>query len=123
MKQITVVFGIVLIAVNLLLGYFLPSYVWHTAVVTSVALGIELMLMLLVSCTPMKDAFRVSLNVLFPLLALIQFVALLYVPQEGYDSVCYVVAAVIFLVQVLLLLAVNVVSKLKVGSKNSHHKE
>lgn len=99
------------IAANLLLGYILSAYMWHTAMVTSIALGIEIAMLFLVSLVNMKDAFRVSLNVLFPLLALILFITLLYVPQEGYDSICYVLALGIVLLQVLLLLAVNCVSK------------
>jgi hypothetical protein len=111
MKQITAIFGILLIAVNLLFGYLLTSYAWHTAVVTSVALGIEIILMIVVSCIRLKDAFRASFNVLFPLLAIIQFIVLLFVPQDGGDSACYIIAAVIALVQILLLLAANAVSK------------
>lgn len=102
----------ILIAVNLLFGHLLSSYIWHTAIVTSVFLGIEFVLLLLVSLIKMKDAFRISLNVLFPILALIQFITLLYIPNDGYDSICFVVAVVIALLQVLLILAANIVSKL-----------
>ena len=112
MKQTIIIFGLLIIAVNLLFGYIISSYLWRAAVVTSVALGIEVIMLILVSCVSMKDAFRVSLNVLFPIFALIQFVTLLYVPEEGFDSVCYIVAIGIILLQVLLLLAVNSVSKI-----------
>lgn len=110
MKQIIVIFGILLIAVNLLFGYLLTTYLWKAAIVTSGALVVETALMLLVSIVKLKDAFRASLYVLFPLLAVAQFVTLLFVPNEGYDSVCYVIAAGIFLLQVLLILAANTVS-------------
>lgn len=112
MKQITMIFGLLIIAVNLLFGYIVSSYLWHTAMVTSIALGIEVLMLILVSCVSMRDAFRVSLNVLFPIFALIQFITLLYVPEEGFDSICYIVAIGIILLQVLLLLAVNSVSKI-----------
>lgn len=112
MKQITIIFGLLIIAANLLFGYIISSYQWHAAMVTSVALGVEVGMLILVSCVSMKDAFRVSLNVLFPIFALILFITLLYVPEEGFDSVCYIVAIGIVLVQVLLLLAVNSVSKI-----------
>ena len=49
MKQIIVIFGILLIAVNLLFGYLLTAYLWKAAIVTSVALVVETALMLLVS--------------------------------------------------------------------------
>lgn len=113
MKHITIILGLLIIAANLLFGHIMNSYPWHTAVVTSVALVIEIIMLLLVSCVPMKDAFRASLNILFPAIALIQFITLLYVPDEGFDSACYVVAIVLFLLQVLLLLATNHVSKIK----------
>ncbi len=112
MKTIIATFGLLLIAVNLLFGYLLTVYLWHTALVTSVALLIEVVFMMIVSTVSMKDAFRLSLNVLFPFLALIQFITLLYVPQDGFDSICYVIAVGIMLLQVLLILAVNKVSKL-----------
>lgn len=110
MKQIIVIFGLLLIAANLLFGYLLSAYVQNAVIATSVALGLEVLLMLIVSCVNLKDAFRSSLYVLFPFLALIQFITLLFVPEKGTDSACYVIAVGIFLLQVLLILAANTVS-------------
>ena len=42
MKQIIVIFGILLIAVNLLFGYLLTAYLWKAAIVTSVALVVRI---------------------------------------------------------------------------------
>lgn len=112
MKQVVLIFGVLAIAANLSLGYILTIYLWRAAVASSIALGIGLMLLILVSCTKMKDAFRISLNVLIPFFTLIEFGALLFVPAEGFDNVGYIVAIVLVLVQLLLLLAANSVSKI-----------
>lgn len=110
MKKILLIFGILIIAANLTFGYILSSYLWHTATVTSIALSIQVIMLLLVSIVNMKDAFRASLNILFPLFAIIQFIALQFVPEDGYDSMYYVAAIGILLLQILLLLVVNHIS-------------
>lgn len=113
MKQIIVILGILLIAANIISGYLLSAYVQNAVIATSVALCLEAVLMLIVSSVNLKDAFRSSLYVLFPFLALIQFVILLFVPEKGMDSVYYVIAVGIFLLQILLILAANTVSNKK----------
>ena len=79
---------------------------------SSLALGLGIIMLFLVSEIKMKKAFRASLNVLYPFLTLIQFISLLFVPAEGFDSVYYVIAFIVFLLQILLLLAVNRISKI-----------
>lgn len=112
MKRVITAFGLLAIAANLLFGYILEDYLWRAAIMSSVAICIGVVLLLVVSYAKMKDAFRVSLNVLFLLFTAIQFVALIFVPAEGFDSPCYVVAIVLVLLEILLLLAANSVSKL-----------
>ncbi|WP_407402519.1 hypothetical protein [Sodaliphilus sp.] len=112
MKQVVLILGILAIAANLLFGYIITAYLWRAALMSSLALGAGVAMLMLVSSVNMKDAFRISLNVLFPLLTLIQFITLLFVPQEGFNSLCYVIAIIIFLLQCVLLVAANSVSKI-----------
>lgn len=112
MKPIIIILGGLTTAVNLLSAYILSAFNWHAAYASSVGIVVQMVLLLLVSVIKMKDAFRYSLNFLFILLTAVQYVALLHVPETGFDSIYFVIAAGVVLMQLLLLLIVYRISKI-----------
>ena len=71
----------------------------------------NMVLMYLVSVLTLKDAYRISLNVLFPLFFLVEFVCGLFSPEQWKDNWFIIFMAVAILIKGMILISTNYISK------------
>lgn len=68
MKQIIIVIGIILLVANLLFGLILSSYEVFNLFVSSLVIVATTALLFCLNVVTLKDGFKISLHVLFPIL-------------------------------------------------------
>ena len=111
MKNIILSIAGLALAINILCGLIISSYSAFNCGVTSGIIILNALLLLLVSEIMLKDGFRISLNVLFPLLALAEFIAGLFSPEKFQDNSVLVLILVALLLEGIILIITNHISK------------
>ena len=77
------------LVINILCGLIISSYSIFNCGITSGIIILNALLLLLVSEITLKDGFRISLNVLFPLMALVEFIAGLFSPEKPFGRIAF----------------------------------
>lgn len=111
MKSPTLIICVILLALNIIFGFILSSYGWINVSLTSLAIIVNCLLMLLVSAMHIKDGFRVSFNCLLPLFTLIEIWCGIAAPNRFEDNGQLVAIIILIFIQVLLLVGANAISK------------
>ena len=99
--------GILLILVNVLAGIIFTEYERFTIDMTSICLFINTALLWFISWGRMKDAFKLSLFILFPIFAIAEFVLMVLSPQTFKDNTYLMVTAILVAIQVIILIIVS----------------
>jgi len=111
MKNLTFVIGAILLVLNLLFGLILSAYAPFNMWANCVVIIVNVILIWLVGTITLKDGFRVSLNSLFPLFGFIEFLCIAFSRPQLEDNGAVVFVLLLILLQVILLLGANYVSK------------
>ena len=111
MKTIVFYIGLLCMVINTICGLVLSSYSLFNCLLTSGIIVINMVLMYLVSVLTLKDAYRISANVLFPLLFLVEFVCGLFSPEQWKDNWFIIFMAVAILIEGIILIITNYLSK------------
>lgn len=111
MKSIILSIAGLTLAINLLCGLIISSYSAFNCGVTSGIIILNALLLLLVSEITLRDGFRISLNILFPLMALVEFIAGLFSPEKFQDNGVLVFILVSLLLEGIILIITNYISK------------
>ena len=111
MKNLTFIIGLMLILLNLLFGLILSSYANFNMVANCVVIAVNVLLIWLVGSIQLKDGFRISLNVLFPLFAIVEFLSIAFSRPQMEDNGAVIFVLLAIMLQVILLLGTNHVSK------------
>lgn len=107
MKQIIIYTGIILISVNVLAGIIFNCYERFNIYTTSLCLFVNTALLWLIAWSRMKDAFKISLTILFPVFAIIEFVLMVLSPQTFKDNTYLMVTAILIAIQIIILIIVS----------------
>lgn len=99
--------GILLILVNVLAGIIFTEYERFNIYMTSICLFINTALLWFISWGRMKDAFKLSLFILFPIFAIAEFVLMVLSPPTLKDNIYFMATAVLVAFQVIILLIVS----------------
>ena len=81
MKQLTICISLILIVVNVLAGLILKDFHKENVIASSCVLLVNAALLLGVAQLKIKDAFKVSFFVLFPLFCLIEYILAVLSPN------------------------------------------
>jgi len=111
MKNINLIVGGLCIFVNVICGLVLTSYSTFNCIVTSSVLALNVGLIHLITTMTLKDAYRISMYVLFPIMTLIEFVVGLFAPQQFEDNGFIIFLAVALLLEGIILVVTNGISK------------
>jgi len=111
MKNLTFIIGLMLILLNLLFGLILSSYATFNMVANCVVIAVNVLLIWLVGSIQLKDGFRISLSVLFPLFAIVEFMSIAFSRPQLEDNGAVIFVLLAIMLQVILLLGTNYVSK------------
>ncbi len=111
MKSIVLYIGLLCLVINAICGLVLSSYSSFNCLLTSDTIIINMVLMYLVAVLALKDAYRISVNVLFPLLFMAEFVCGLFSPEQWKDNWFIIFMAVAVLIEGIILIVTNHISK------------
>lgn len=111
MKKGLLIFGIILLISNILIGLIVSSYETFNVCLTSVVIIATTLLLGWLSSSNLKDAFKISLTVLFSFLGLVEFVLGLVAPSQFEDNWYLVVIIVLIIIESLFVISSSLASK------------
>lgn len=111
MKSIVLYVSLLCLVINAICGLVLSSYSLFNCLLTSGIIIFNMVLMYLVSILTLKDAYRISINVLFPLLFMAEFVCGLFSPEQWKDNWCIILISLLLLIEGIILIITNHISK------------
>ena len=110
MKRIVLFTCATLLVANLLFGLLLSSYEWLNVLLSSGIIILSGIFMLLIGILPLKDGFKSSLYVTYPVLGFIELLLSLFSPNRITDNWVLIVITLIVVFQLILLFIANVIS-------------
>lgn len=111
MKKVILFSSAALLVVNILAGLILSAYEPFNIVATSVVILITMGLLYATTAIQLKDAFRVSLCMIFAFVGLILFLLMLFSPNQIQDNWTVIVALVLIIIEIIVLYLAHWVSK------------
>lgn len=103
MKKLTICISLILIVANILAGQILKDFHKENVVASSCVLLVNAFLMLVVANIQMKDAFKISFFILFPLFCLTEYILAVLSPDTLENNI-YAIGIIICFVSQLILL-------------------
>ncbi len=110
MKKIVLFTCTTLLITNFLFGLLLSSYEWFNVLLSSGIIILFGIFMLLIGIMQLKDGFRSSLYVLYPILGFIELILSLFSPNKIMDNWVIIVLTLIVVFQLILLFITKVIS-------------
>lgn len=110
MNKINFIIGGLCLIVNILCGMVLSCYSAFNCGVTSGVIVLNMGILYLVSTINLKDAFRISLNCLFPIIAAVEFIIGLFAPEQFEDNVFLIFLLLALLFEGSILVLCNTIS-------------
>lgn len=111
MNKVNLIIGGLCLIVNILCGLVLSCYSVFNCGVTSGVIVLNMGILYLVSTINLKDAFRISLNSLFPIIAVIEYFVGLFAPDQFENNGFIIFLAIALLVKGTLLVVTYFLSK------------
>lgn len=109
MKQVIVFIGIILLLLNVLIGY--SNYEKFNLLLTSGTIVWTTLALCLTYGRGIKDGFKVALTMLFMLFGIADFTLAIFAPKEFGNNPILMSLIVLFAIQVILLFVINTVSR------------
>lgn len=111
MKQSIIIIGSILVVVNLLLGLVISAYGCVNLVASTVILVLTTAVLLLVNGRmSLKYGYVVSLNILIPIIGLIQYLIAVFMPSRFSNNWGLITLLVLIAIEAILLVATNSIS-------------
>ena len=111
MKNITLITGIVLLVANLLFGSILSVYPSFNMWLNCGVIAATTVLVYTLSIITLKDAFRISLSMLFGIFGFIAFILGLFAPQQYTDNWYLIAIILIVAFEAIILTIAHIISK------------
>lgn len=96
MKNLILIIGVICFVANLLLGLIISSYAPFNLGLNSIVILINTGLMYAIAASSVKDGFKVSLSMLFPLCGLIEYILGLFA-SNTFENNWYLMLTIIIL--------------------------
>ena len=110
MKRIFLFTCTTLLITNFLFGLLVSSYEWFNVLLSSGIIILFGIFMLLIGILQLKDGFKSSLYVLYPILGFIELILSLFSPNKIMDNWVIIVLTLIVVFQLILLFITKVIS-------------
>lgn len=111
MKKTILFASLAVLIVNIAAGLLLSSYHTFNMLATSAIVILTAILMYMTESITMKDAFRVSLPIIFATLGIVMFLLMLFSKPQLHDNWRVIVSLVILLIEVVILFVTNIISQ------------
>ena len=110
MKRIVLFTCTTLLITNFLFGLLVSSYEWFNVLLSSGIIILFGIFMLFIGILQLKDGFKSSLYVLYPILGFIELILSLFSPNKIMDNWVIIVLTLIVVFQLILLFITKVIS-------------
>lgn len=110
MKRIVIFTCATLLVTNFLFGLLLSGYEWLNVLLSSGIILLFGIFMLLIGVIQLKDGFKSSLYVLYPILGFIELVLSPFSPNRITDNWVVIVVTLLSVFQLILLFIAKVIS-------------
>lgn len=110
MKKIIIISSVILLVANISVGTILTCYSGFNVAISSTVVLLTAAMLYVVNSITLKDAFKVSLSILFTLGGIIEFVISLFMLPHFSDNWGVIAIITLLVVQGLILLLANTVS-------------
>ena len=107
----SLIIGGVLFLLNIVFGVLLSGYQTFNCVLNCGVIVLFVVMQYMVSAITLKDAYRISFNCLFPVFSIVEYICGLFSKESLADNLSIVIILLIVVLQIVLLTAVNYVSK------------
>lgn len=116
MKKVILIVAGLMVLVNIVLSLVIEAYSFMAMQQGCAVVVISGVMLMLVQCLKLSDAYRYSLNTLFSIATIGEWITAFFAPNELKNNWFVVVALVILVIEVLLLIASNSITN--INSKN-----
>lgn len=116
MKKVILIVAGLMILMNVILSLVIEAYSSMAMLQGCAVVAINAVILLLVQYLKLSDAYRYSLNTLFTIVTIGEWITAFFAPNELTNNWFIVVALVILVLEVLLLIASNSITN--INSKN-----
>ncbi len=116
MKKVILISGGLMILLNVILSLVIEVYSSMAMLQGCAVVMISTIILILVQCLKLSDAYRYSLNTLFSIATIGEWLTAFFAPNELTNNWFVIVALIIFVLEVLLLVASNSITT--INSKN-----
>lgn len=112
MKKVILIVAGLMILMNTILSFVIDAYSSMAMLQGCAVVGISTAMLMLVQCLKLSDAYRCSLNTLFSIAAIGEWITAFCAPNELTNNWFIVVALVILVIELLLLIASNSITNI-----------
>lgn len=112
MKQTVIIIGSLILALNLLFGLLLSSYQTFNMLLNCGVIILNTLILLWIGDMEMKDGYKISYYVLFPLLSMMEVYVVAIAPQRWEDNVALLFVMLLLAFQITMLIISHYVSKI-----------
>lgn len=116
MKKVILIVAGSMVLMNVILSLLIDAYTSVAMIQGCMAVLISAVILMFVQCLKLSDAYRYSLNTLFTIVSVGEWITAFFAPNELINNWFLMVALVILVLEVLLLVASNSITNIK--SKN-----
>lgn len=116
MKKVILIVAGLMVLVNIILSLVIEAYSSMTMLQGCAVVVINAAILMLVQCLKLSDAYRYSLNTLFAIATIGEWLTAFFAPNELTNNWFIVVALVILVLEILLLIVSNSITN--INSKN-----
>ncbi|MBQ0153867.1 MAG: hypothetical protein KBS70_03675 [Bacteroidales bacterium] len=110
MKHLTLIIGVLLLVLNFVIGLIVSAYDTFNMSVNSGVILITTIFIWLLYKMALRDAYRISLTLLFVVIGIIQFVIGCFMPQQFHDNWVLLIEILCFGFEVLMIIVTNFIS-------------
>lgn len=110
MKNLILIIGVICFVANLLLGLIISSYAPFNLGLNSIVILINTGLMYAIAASSVKDGFKVSLSMLFPLCGLIEYILGLFASNTFENNWFLILTIILLFIESILYAIVYSVS-------------
>ena len=99
MKNLILILGALLIALNTLIGLIISGYSTENFLFSNLSLAISAGLIYFVACSKMADGFKIGLASLFVVTGVVRFLCVALAPAVWEDNLLAIVAACVLVIE------------------------
>lgn len=110
MKRLIILTTIILLVVNGLLGLILTAYQSTNVYLNSAVILLTGIVLLVVSSTNLKDAFKISLTSLFAAVGGIEYILGFFAPAEWSNNWFAILVIAVLAIEIIFVLVTNLVT-------------